>query len=183
VTTATPKDLVYQNDYTTTTYYDSNNSRILIGQLPDGSYGMQVSLPEVDVTTATPSQLLLNSNQNIFKIIGTGVMQQTVIGGDYEEVKQPHGLGFAPIVIGFSQAVSYANSFTGSIITSTRPPLSTSFAVPSLEFDQSTGGIAYFIQMYTDTVNVTGRFFSGNPDTDGTYQLTYYFLQETATPA
>ncbi len=45
-------DLIYKNDYSTTTYYDASNARILIGLLPDGSYGIAISKPNIDVYTA-----------------------------------------------------------------------------------------------------------------------------------
>lgn len=48
---ATNKQLVYSNNYSTTTYYDANNSRILIGLLPDGTYGIVISKPGIDVTS------------------------------------------------------------------------------------------------------------------------------------
>ena len=51
VTKAGPKDLVYSNDYSTTAYYDNSNSRILIGLLPDGTYGIVISKVGVDVTS------------------------------------------------------------------------------------------------------------------------------------
>jgi len=46
---ASDKDLIYKNDYSTTTYYDATNARILIGLLPDGSYGIVISKPGYDV--------------------------------------------------------------------------------------------------------------------------------------
>ena len=51
VQSASDKQLVFKNDYSTTTYYDVANSRILIGLLPDGTYGIVISKPGVDVTS------------------------------------------------------------------------------------------------------------------------------------
>ena len=48
--TLTAKDLIYSSDYSTETYYDESNPRILVGLLPDGSYGFIVSKPGYDVT-------------------------------------------------------------------------------------------------------------------------------------
>lgn len=50
VNNATPDQLLYTNDYNTTTYYDQVNPRILIGLLPDGTYGFIVSKVGYDVT-------------------------------------------------------------------------------------------------------------------------------------
>lgn len=52
VNQASDKQLVYKNNYSTTTYYDNANSRILIGLLPDGTYGIAISKPGIDVTSA-----------------------------------------------------------------------------------------------------------------------------------
>ena len=48
--TLTAQDLIYSSNYNTETYYDESNPRILIGLLPDGSYGFIVSKPGYDVT-------------------------------------------------------------------------------------------------------------------------------------
>lgn len=50
---ATDTQLVLKDDYSTRTYYDQSGlARILIGLLPDGTYGIAVSRPGVDVTSA-----------------------------------------------------------------------------------------------------------------------------------
>ncbi len=52
VNNASDKQLIFKNDFSTTTYYDQTNSRIMIGRLPDGTYGIAVSLPGVNVEDA-----------------------------------------------------------------------------------------------------------------------------------
>lgn len=49
--TLTAQDLIYSNNYNTETYYDESNARILIGLLPDGSYGLVVSKTGYDVNS------------------------------------------------------------------------------------------------------------------------------------
>lgn len=49
---ASDKQLVYKNNFSTQTYYDETNSRMLIGLLPDGNYGIVISRPGVDVESA-----------------------------------------------------------------------------------------------------------------------------------
>jgi hypothetical protein len=50
VSQATPTQLILQDDYSTRTYYDQNGlARILIGLLPDGTYGLVISKPGFDV--------------------------------------------------------------------------------------------------------------------------------------
>lgn len=52
VNSAGDSQLVYKNDYNTTTYYDQTGiARILIGLLPDNTYGIVVSQPGTDVRT------------------------------------------------------------------------------------------------------------------------------------
>lgn len=51
VNTASDKQLIYKDNYSTKTYYDATNSRILEGLLPDNSYGIVISKAGVDVTT------------------------------------------------------------------------------------------------------------------------------------
>ncbi len=106
VANASDKQLVYKDNFSSKTYYDASNSRMIEGQLPDGSYGLWVSKPGFDVTTATNNQLVFNSNQDMFKIAGT--IQDTISGTDnsgsslWAEVTQTyaHGLGIVPVVLG-----------------------------------------------------------------------------------
>jgi hypothetical protein len=51
VNSAGDKDLILKDDYSTRTYYDQSNARMLLGLLPDGSYGLVISKSGVDVTT------------------------------------------------------------------------------------------------------------------------------------
>lgn len=52
VNNAADNQLILKDDFSTRTYYDGNGvPRILIGLLPDGTYGIVVSLPNIDVTS------------------------------------------------------------------------------------------------------------------------------------
>jgi hypothetical protein len=48
---ATDQQLVFKNDFSTQTFYDASNSRIMLGLLPDGTYGLVISKPGINVTT------------------------------------------------------------------------------------------------------------------------------------
>ena len=48
---ANDSQLIYKNDYSAETFYDSSNSRIMLGLLPDGTYGLVISKPGINVTT------------------------------------------------------------------------------------------------------------------------------------
>lgn len=43
VGSADDNQLIYKDDFSTRTWYDDNNDRILLGKLPDGTYGMVIS--------------------------------------------------------------------------------------------------------------------------------------------
>ena len=48
--TQTAPRVVYKND--TVIVYDSTNERIVIGRLPDGTFGIAISKPGIDVSSA-----------------------------------------------------------------------------------------------------------------------------------
>lgn len=113
VSNAADADLVLKDDYTTRTYYDqAGNPRILIGKLPDGTYGMQVSAPGQDVTTASsPQQFTFNSNFSsiISPLFGTitipGLPTQAAFSsGTQGATPIAHGLDYTPSMIGFYTA-------------------------------------------------------------------------------
>jgi hypothetical protein len=50
VNQASDNELILKDTYSTRTYYDQNGiARILIGLLPDGTFGIVVSQPNIDV--------------------------------------------------------------------------------------------------------------------------------------
>lgn len=52
VNNAGDNQLILKDDFSTRTYYDGNGvPRILIGLLPDGTYGIVVSQPDIDVNS------------------------------------------------------------------------------------------------------------------------------------
>lgn len=63
VNTAGDSELIYKMDYGANNeiWYDNNGPRVIMGKLPDGSYGLMVSKPGFDVTTATIPQLAFSS--------------------------------------------------------------------------------------------------------------------------
>lgn len=106
---ATDKQLIYKDDYSTKTYYDNFNSRMLEGLLPDGTYGIWVSAPNVDVASADPNipgQLVFDSNRDILKIVQSGVYNYTIpigaagIADSYSVDIVNHNQPTAPLVMG-----------------------------------------------------------------------------------
>jgi hypothetical protein len=65
---------------------DGNNDRILLGFQKDGfgtgvDYGLKISKDGEDVKTASNDNLIFNSAQNVFKIVGAGTMTVNKAGG------------------------------------------------------------------------------------------------------
>lgn len=44
--------LIYKDDFSTQTFYDDTDDRILLGELPDGTYGLAISKPGESVSDA-----------------------------------------------------------------------------------------------------------------------------------
>lgn len=55
--------------------FDNTTNRVLIGyQQVLQQWGMFVSQPGIDVTTATAAQLIFNSQQDVFKVVQSGIL-------------------------------------------------------------------------------------------------------------
>jgi hypothetical protein len=188
VTKAAPTQLVYENDYTTTTFYDDNNSRVLLGQLPDGTYGMWVSQPGYDVTNADAAvnnELVFNSNQDIFRISETGSVNF-----------QDAGSTLGPLT---GSVASESYTFTKSY---SQPPVIMAFStIPSSDLytaDEYFNFTGFFpldasITTYTDinsmsitTTKVTFNMSVANNSASNTYTypswntvVQFYVLQQT----
>lgn len=184
VQNASDKQLTYKNDYTTTTWYDNTNPRILEGKLPDGSYGLWVSKPGNDVTSSSAAinnQLIFNSNQDIFKIVGSGTLSWTlsntanVVPAGTQTNTITHNLGFQPSALVYFSAPTTANTTILSPMPYT--DFFSSGANKGLLFSDT----RYFInttQLIFQVINLVGSDYSPNVPT---WNIKYYLLQETAT--
>jgi len=182
---ASDADLIYKNDYSTTTYYDTTNSRVALGLLPDGTYGLQVSKPGYNVTDNNNNNLIFNSAQNVFKIVKTDTItipSKTLPAGNLYSniITIPHGLNFTPII------QSYAKLNTSF--------LSSSFVVQNilayqqLPYNQNqslmiTNVLEYFIIGLVDETNIYFGYLYETDTTGGysfpTTSIKYYLLQES----
>lgn len=83
---------------------DTGTRRVLLGKGLNGFYGLKVSKTGEDVYEATDSQLIFNSNQNMFKIATTVTGTYTITSGDasanYANFSFAHGQTTKPTVIG-----------------------------------------------------------------------------------
>lgn len=125
VNSASDKQLIYKDDYSTKTWFDSGGVEVLQeGLQPNGTYGLSssdgtnirmlagqnnnyglgfyVSAVGHDATTATADNLVFNSNQDMFKIVtsGTSTLPSISISSSssaFTGITIPHNLGFVPI--------------------------------------------------------------------------------------
>lgn len=174
-----------QNQSVTQVFRDSTGiDRIIIGKLPDGKSGLKVSKPTIDVTKASDSELVFNSEQNVFKIVSSGTGSVTIPGATAaantwtstnSTSTITHNLGYVPaafVFLDFSATHDNSNliALPWSYIPTTGP---NSGAYINLSF--------YFaLSTTTLTVTASNTVF-GTTQATGTYFYKYYLLQETAT--
>lgn len=162
------------------TLSDGSNDRLLIGKDSNGNYVVKVSKPAFDAFDATDSNLIFNSNQDIFKIVSAGITTVPAATASYNNsqnstttsVVVTHNLGFIPVVVAI-------NSSAGNY-----------FSLPqsSLNNTSSTIGCWLHSSYYWTTTNTTLKFFNtvtvsntgtGN-GTSSSIDVKYFLLQETA---
>lgn len=185
VQNASDKQLVYKDDFSTKTYFDQTNSRMIEGLLPDGSYGLWVSKPGFDVVTATDQQLVFNSNQNIFKISQSGVASGTTTDGAQNlAITIPHGLGRIPGIIAYAQFPPAANFLPFDVL----PPYSSGYVgLPNTLFSFYGGAIGQPLFTVSYEVNATNlilrayQYATGLASSTNSVNFNYFILQETIT--
>lgn len=141
-------------------------------------WGMKVAQAGVDVTTATDSQLIFNSQQDVFKIVQTGstsLFLPFTGGGIQTSVSSTiaHGLGYVPAFIGYLTAIDSAGS-----------PINQQQQLPyySIAFNNTTHTFDVQAQAVI-SVDATYVYFSVTAEDgewSGTWSFKYYLLQETA---
>jgi len=166
---------------------DEYSQRVMIGtHIKDGVpfYGMKVSKPGYDVLTASDSELIFNSNQNIYKIVsvGTVVMPTYTVtrsaGWKLSSVAIPpnavvtHNVGGVPVVFAFIK-VTGGGGPTRLVLPYT---------------DAGVVGTAAYFHTVSIAVNGTsleiGESHLTNGDvgvmTGGGFTVEYWILQETS---
>lgn len=165
---------------------DGTDNRVVMGLLPDGSYGLKVSSEGTDVLSAADSELIFNSGQNVFKIVATGTatipavtMSTSATANGQSSVVIAHGQSSVPAVL------SYIIDRSGKYQQ-----------IPYSDADQlgwfalAGGGAAIYFASYiyaqTDATNVTFTHYATNinkgtsGDSRPATTVRYYILQETA---
>lgn len=149
---------------------DPNNVPRMIIDAPNAD--IKISQAGVNVYTASDSQLIFNSNQNIYKIVLTGTNTLVNDGSTETTLTIPHNLGFTPI----------AQCFLNDTIIS---GVGTDLSLPLPTYTQvSIGGVtagvvtfSAYLSFATDSTNLYVLLFNatGSPVS---YNITYYLLQE-----
>lgn len=163
------------------------------GEFPDGSVALKIAKSGFDVRTATPSQLIFNSNQDIFKIAinNTYTIPQQVLGAStevFDTVVLPHNLPQIPALLAYGQFPIQYGLASSSFVNIN--------AYLSLPFVQNQnysttgfiGGNNILFQIVSAFVDATNLYITYNYETTSGGGFTfpavtvrYYLLQETAT--
>jgi hypothetical protein len=149
---------------------DTGTRRVMMGKGPDGFYGLKVSQEGNDVYTATNDQLVFNSDNNVFKIVlsGIAVVNYAASAGQ-AETTVAHNLGFVPA------GMVYLIPDNAAYYQPT----------PLVVTDISTGAVLQEFDWYVDDTNLTLRFTKNNVAGSGyasasTASYKYFLFQETA---
>lgn len=162
--------------------FDNTTNRVLIGyQQVLQQWGLFVSQPGVDVTTATADQLIFNSEQDTFKIVKIIDLSLSVtISPDntpgYSIVSEPHGLTYIPAYLAYitldPTVAADGASTTGHIVS------------PAMTYGTLAGNVSIF-SISTVSADATNVYFDtemGKSYLSGTYNFSaqVYLLQESA---
>lgn len=149
---------------------ENGNDRIIIGKQTDGKYNIRVSQVGKDVDTAGLDDLVLNGDNNLFKIVETDTitLDAPVSPNGSSYVNVTHSVGHSPTVIAYA-------SFSA---TGTPHPL----PYLGIELVSPTPGIVNysidFEDVGDDTITFFWRKYAGT--VSGTAYIRYYIIQETA---
>jgi hypothetical protein len=191
VNSAGDDQLILKDDYSSRIYYnDRGIPTVLLGLRPNTSpvqRGFYVSQDGIDVTTASDSQLIFNSGQDIFKVVTSSTTQipSFSLGNSQLRVNSitiPHGLPFVPILQAYA-LITLTVSLNGSTFTQITgyvalPWMPASFYLPDAAVN------AYNIISLVDATNIYFSYEYSTTSGGGgfnfpTVPIRYYLLQET----
>lgn len=166
--------------------FDGTDNKALFGRDGNGDYVVKVAKDGFDVLTAADGDLIFNSAQNVFKIVGTvssafpdpGTASPPAGGGGAfvsALTSVAHGLSFTPAFLAFS----------GASPTFTQSPNLTNMGT----FGAGVGGVGMYVANFSISVNATNVIFRSQLVAYGAVgtsigvvppSATVYLLQETA---
>lgn len=156
---------------------NNNVNKAVFGFLEDGSFGFKVAPDGTDVLTASDSELIFNSSQNVFKIVAKLTRDFSISTGGTGAVNSfslTHDLGYEPLTFG---SLNITSSSGGPATGISSMP----YTLPAINSTVNAGVIAASIvvsQVTTSQVFFTWVLWP-NASIVGT--ITLYVLQETAT--
>lgn len=157
---------------------DGSQDKLFIGKDSGGNYVVKIAQSGVDVKTATNSQLIFNSAQNMFKIVTSGTT--TVVTPATMSAKQivtatiTHGLGITPAFLAYVNVPNIGAGYVGAN------------SLQNVPFTLFTYNITPLLYVYgavdsnTLTLNVANLYDLSLSGAGGTWTFKYYILQETA---
>lgn len=117
----------------------------------------------IDVNTNTdPSQFIFNSNQDIFKIVASGIATIPTSGSATSTVSVAHGLGYIPAFVAFVLVAGNYNT------------------VPLNNYNTSTGALISAYLGWSDATNINFQTVVPGGTVSSSTPVKYYLLQETA---
>lgn len=140
---------------------------VLIGDMGNGDTGIKVSQDGENVLTCDDDKLVMSSLFNSFKIVESGVRDDTWdIDPYYEQTTSiSHGLGYIPIAIAY-----FDTTFDGRIVR---------HQIPCVFKPTAHGPVSYFVTMSLDSSNLYITIM-GNDSWLSDVSIKYYILRETA---
>lgn len=204
VNNAGDNELILKDDYSSRIYYNNNGvETVLLGLRRANStngigtdqQGLFVSQDGINVTNATNSQLIFNSNQDVFKIIKKDTTQSIpsfsiTVGGSGGNILKtiPHGQSFTPLiniyVASFIETLGGGGSFVLQSSSFTPLPIYGSSDANIYVFPNTAKTSYYPIDMMyaVDSTNIyiQCNCNSATNDTIAAIPITYFLLQETA---
>jgi len=162
---------------------DQNNIPRMLILASGDDFSMKLSKPNIDVLNAINSNLIFNSNQNIFKIVSSGnstTNSYTVSGGSAgvwtnylgSPLTINHGLGYIPSVIAY---INYSNQY---VLLPTTFQSIVGNSGTGAQFNRISVNVDSNNLYILDTTLVNGVITT--PYTAGGLSIKYYLLQESA---
>lgn len=161
---------------------DASNFVRLLVQANSNGFNMRIAKDGYDARTASDSNLIFNSDNNVFKIVATGTASITpassISGGTKTTATVAHNLGFKPAYL------AYVTNPDLTGVGYISPGLTT---IPSTIYITDSGACILVstarvdeINIYFDLTYLAGGFGAATGLNAYTWNYKYYLLQETA---
>lgn len=157
-------------------YFDANGIGLAqFGKFADGTIALKVAKSGIEVSSATNDQLIFNSSQDVFKIVGkyTASFSFTTSAGETTaSATITHNLGYVPTRMSF---------LTGSLLYTSPTNAPLPYVIPGSATATGLNMVCVVadVQADTSTIGYSVSIFAGSGQAiSGT--ITAYILQETA---